>query len=1202
MKKITDFIINKRYLILVVFIIFSVISVILSNKVNINSDITKYLPNTSETRIGMDIMNEEFSDTEDSSSFNLMFKGLTEDKKQEVYNYLVNVSGVASVSYDNTENYNKEDATLFIVNVDDDKDSELSSNIYNEIIENYKDYDIYTSGEIANSNTEILPTWILVVAISSALIILIIACGSYVEPFLFLTTILMAVILNSGTNIIFDNVSSITSSISAILQMALSMDYSIMLMNRFRQEKQDEKDKVKAMKNALHNALKSISSSSLTTIVGLLALIFMSFTIGRDLGLVLAKGVLLSLICIFFVLPTLILIFDKLITKTQKKSFNISLNWLGNLSYKCRHFFTILFIIAFIVSYLLKGNLGILYTESELDEIGEVFGKNNQIAIIYKSENEEDISKHIKEIEQKEKVDEVLAYGNTINEKLNYSDLSKKLEDLGSDVTIEDYLIKIVYYKYYNPNEDNKMTFSELYNFIQNEVYTNEKLSNTFDIETKNNVNKLKYFTKNDEVNRKRTANEIANILDINKKNIDDILVYYNSKNNTLQLSINEFVKFMNNDVLTNSKYSKSIDQNTKKKLGELAKFSNTQIIQSKMTNSQIADTFGIEEDVITNLHMYYLSISEINQELELSEFTNFVITDILTNPDYSSSLDNEEVNSIKMLSMFSDKNVINKKMTPDELSVLFGIHEEYIEKLLLLNNIKEINCSPNEFVNLILKNSDNEIIKEFIDTKTMGKLQLLSVIMQSTINDVTYSYKELSTFIGMDENSLRNIYILYLSKNSSVQLSPLEFVNFVLEHKDDELLSGNFDTTTISTLQLLQTVMNGTVNNKKYNSQNLSKLLGIDKDSLDLLYGLYVSKYTTPNQTVSLNTFVKFILNDVIQNGDYSRSFDQNSKNKLQTINTIMNESLNGTKYTKDESFTILNNLTDKLDKDTIELLYVYYGSAKEYNDTWNLTVEQFVNFLNDNILSDIRFKEFIDDKMKEDIISSKNTIRDAKNLIVGNKYSRIIINTKLDAESKETFNFINDIKTMLEEDVSEKYVIGDSAMANEISKTFSQEFDFISVLTMIAIFIVVAITFKSIIVPLILVFIIQCAVYMTMGILSLAGGEVYFIAILIVQSILMGATIDYAIVYTSYYLEHREEFNVKDSIINSYNKSIHTILTSASILVIVTFIIGQFATEITAKICKTLAEGTLCSAILILILLPGILASCDRLIVKKK
>ena len=173
---------------------------------------------------------------------------------------------------------------------------------------------------------------------------------------------------------------------------------------------------------------------------------------------------------------------------------------------------------------------------------------------------------------------------------------------------------------------------------------------------------------------------------------------------------------------------------------------------------------------------------------------------------------------------------------------------------------------------------------------------------------------------------------------------------------------------------------------------------------------------------------------------------------------------------------------------------------------------------------------------------------------------------------------------------------------MAYEMSKTFNNELNFITVITMIFIFVVVAFTFRSILLPIILVLTIQCAVYLIMGILSFVGENVYFIAILIVQSILMGATIDYAILYTSYYLEHRKTMNIKESVIASYNSSINTILTSSSILIIVTLIIANFASAIAAKICKTVSQGTLCSTLLILFLLPSVLAMCDKIIVKHK
>ena len=262
-------------------------------------------------------------------------------------------------------------------------------------------------------------------------------------------------------------------------------------------------------------------------------------------------------------------------------------------------------------------------------------------------------------------------------------------------------------------------------------------------------------------------------------------------------------------------------------------------------------------------------------------------------------------------------------------------------------------------------------------------------------------------------------------------------------------------------------------------------------------------------------------------------------------------------------------------------------------------MTIEEFVNYLNETILNDERFDSYIDEDMHKDIIDGKQTIKDTKALLVGNKYSRVVINTWLDPEGEKTFAFIEDMQNDLKD--LKTYIIGNSPMAYEMNQTFGDELNLITILTMIFIFIVVAFTFKSVLIPIILVLLIQCAVFLTMGILSF-GGSVYFISILIVQSILMGATIDYAIVYTSYYIEARNKKDVKKSLISAYNNSIHTILTSATILVIVTLIVGYFASAVAAKICMTLSQGTLCSSLLIIFLLPAVLSSCDKFIIKKK
>ena len=481
------------------------------------------------------------------------------------------------------------------------------------------------------------------------------------------------------------------------------------------------------------------------------------------------------------------------------------------------------------------------------------------------------------------------------------------------------------------------------------------------------------------------------------------------------------------------------------------------------------------------------------------------------------------------------------------------------------------------------------------------GKSDLLNTAYAIVNNtDLTYSYQEISTLTNTSEEQVKQIYGVYDYYHEETYITPQEFAHLLINNKDNTLLKNQLSKATLKELNLVVEVMNSTSNSQLYTASNLSSLLGIDNDTISLLFSLYDYKYSKANNDISLYNDVDFMVNDVMNNPKYAASFNDEQKNKLVTINNLMHNSLNQVKYTSNEAFGILDVLSDDLDKTLLDLVYMYYGSTNEYNPTWRMTVEEFVNYLNSDIITDKKFNDFINKEKRETIIAAKKTVDKSKKLIVSDKYSRAVLNTKYAAENKETYAFINSMQKKIgnKDDI---YIVGDSPMAVEISKTFNQELNKITILTMIFIFIVVAITFKDLIIPVVLVLIIQTAVYITMSAISLTGGSVYFISLLIVQAILMGATIDYAIVYTSYYRESRLTMGIKDSVINAYNKSILTIISSSSILIIVTLIVAGFASAIAAKICETISEGTCASVILILFLLPGVLAATDKFICRK-
>ncbi|MCI8330572.1 MAG: MMPL family transporter, partial [Bacilli bacterium] len=777
----------------------------------------------------------------------------------------------------------------------------------------------------------------------------------------------------------------------------------------------------------------------------------------------------------------------------------------------------------------------------------------------------------------------------SLNYPLKYNDINAKTKELSTEMNIEEYMIKILYYHYYNKEENNTITLEEFTNFILKETQNNEKFQNMI---TTSQIEKLKYISNPYEIQKERDVQTLARILEIEEDKIEDILTYYNSKTNTLELTLKECVNFIINEVLTDPKYTKIFNEETLVNLKTLETYIDEEYITQELNAQELSSILNISEEDIKLILLLKYSQTDNGLELTLKDFTTQV-KNLKDNTEYLKEID---ITAIEKISIFTDEDFIIKPLSKQELSNIFGV--EIIKEIYNIKNLQDTDTLNVKDVVEIILEIDKTIT--ILDEKAKEELNIIKQIIENTLNEPqkTYTSIEIAELLKTNQKTTNTLYALIelTSNNAKWTMSISETINIII---NTEEITGKIDEEKLKSIKQIDTIMQTTLNNTKLNSQKTSEILGIDKTNIDLLYGLYTTKYI--NKEISIKKLIDTLETEIINNDNYEEGFSEIEKNKITNIKKLMDDSINRRKYTKEEMHTKLNLLTNEIDKKDIELMYIYYGSINNYNEEWTITIEEITNYLNDEIIHDERFTKFIDEDTKENIKQAKEKVKKAKALLVGKNYSRIIINTKYQSESEETYKYIETLKDELQKDWVESYIIGDSSMAYEMDKTFAKEFNFISVLTIISLIIVVGIAFKSFIIPVILVLLIQTAVYLTMGILSITVGSVYFIAILVVQSILMGATIDYAIVYTSYYLENRKTLNVKESILKSYESSIHTIMTSASILIIVTLILGIFAKDITSKICMTISEGTLCSSLLILLVLPGTLAAFDKKITKK-
>ncbi len=800
MRKMASFIVDKRKIILIVFALLIICSAYFMTKVSVNSDMTKYLPDDSSTKIGASIMEDEFPAV---SSLSVMIHDLKEDELEQAQITLEKIPNVTDVKYEKeNDDYNRDEYTLFILTIDAGSYSQEAKDVVKEVKETFDDINL--SGDAASKGEldTLLPA-LISIALPILLVILFLMCESWLEPFLFLLTIGIAIILNMGTNAVFESISDITNAIAAILQVCLSMDYSIMLMNRYRQEKKISNNKFEAMKNAIINAFVPISSSSVTTIVGMLALVFMSFTIGRDLGIVLAKGVFFSLLCIFTVLPAFVVLFDKAIEKTSKKSLPIKMDWLGKFSFHARYIISGAFVVLFVASLLLRNSVNITYTMGEFDKVKLVFESENQIVLVYKNDAEDKISVLSEKLLGNENIGSINAYSNTLGMKLTYIEFAEK-------TGMDESLVAMMYNQYLNKDQE-----------------------------------------------------------------IQEIKIPFGS-----------FIEFLSTDVAKNPQFSTLFTEEALAQLGQMSAGFDMQMMAMELTSAEAAAYINMDEAIVAQLYNYY--------------------------------------------------------------SILHGF---------------------------------------------------------------------------------------------------------------------------------------------------------------------------VPEEKITFYDFMQFIITDIAKN-------------------------------------------------------------------------EQYKEYFTDDILTELE--------------SAKEEMDDGLINLVGKNYSRMIINTNLPEESEETFNFISELKSEASNIIgNDFYIVGNSVMAYDMHKTFPAELNYITILTAAALFVVVAISFLSLCAPAILVAIIQCAVFITMGSVYIQGSSIYYLPLLIVQCLLMGATIDYGILFTSYYREARMTYDKKNSLIKALNESIHTILTSSLILISITLSIGLILindNHSVSEILLIIARGGIFATFLVVFVLPGLLCTFDKFVIKKK
>ena len=475
MVKVATFIVDKRNLFFLIFGIAIIFSLVSSSWVKVENALSAYLPDSTETSKGLSRMENEFITY---GSAKIMVTNITYETACEISDMIEDMDSVVMLTFDDTSEHYNNFSALYDVTFNYPETDDRALEALSELEDKLSGYDIYVSTTMGDASAEQIESEMSVITVLVAIIVvtvLLLTSQTWAEVPVLLLTFVASMLITNGTNFIMGTISFVSNSVTVVLQLALSIDYAIIFCNRYKEEHERlpirEADIV-----ALSKAIPEIASSSLTTIGGLVAMMFMQFGIGRDMALCLIRAIFLSLLSVFLLMPGLLMLFGKLMDKTRHKSFIPKIPFVGKFAYKTRFVMPVIFVALIVAAYLVSSKCPYVYGYSKIDTpiqsdsqlvdemIDESFGTSNMVALTVPAGSYDKEAKLIADLEACEKVDSCMGLANTeamdgymLADKLTIREFSELLE--------LDYEVAELLYMAYAVNDEN---YAKLVNGLSN--------------------------------------------------------------------------------------------------------------------------------------------------------------------------------------------------------------------------------------------------------------------------------------------------------------------------------------------------------------------------------------------------------------------------------------------------------------------------------------------------------------------------------------------------------------------------------------------------------------------------------------------------------------------------------------------------------------------------------------------------------------
>ena len=420
MLKLATFIVDKRSLIFLIVIIGIIFSAVAANWVTVENDLTAYLPADSSTKIGLDVMEREFITY---GTANFMVGNISYEEAETLYEEIKQVEGVQMAEFNNTTEHYNDASALFSVTFDYEQTDPRCVDSLNSIQGMLSSYDTFVSTTVIDTMAETIKKEVnMITAFVAVIVVAVLAftTDSYADVAVIGLTFIVAAILNTGSNFLLGKISFVSDSVTTILQLALALDYAVIYSNRFKEEYETH-ERREAVIISLSKAIPEIGASSLTTVGGLIAMMFMQFKLGPDMAICLIKAILFSLLSVFLVMPGFLMIFGKLMEKTKHRIFVPKIPFVGRFAWATRVLIPPIFVVLVVAAFLLSNQCPYVYGYDTLttprlnadqiaqNMISETFSSRTMLAVVVPGGDYSEEKSLVDELEAFPQVDSVTA-------------------------------------------------------------------------------------------------------------------------------------------------------------------------------------------------------------------------------------------------------------------------------------------------------------------------------------------------------------------------------------------------------------------------------------------------------------------------------------------------------------------------------------------------------------------------------------------------------------------------------------------------------------------------------------------------------------------------------------------------------------------------------------------------------------------------